>query len=107
AAVGCGWLVGRGIDAGGVAFTGDSSGGGLAVTAQLRARERGLPPPAAAMPFSPWFDMELLGGSYESNRERDAFLYREGVQGLVGVFLGPARRPRDPLAHPLSPHLHR
>src|SRR5262245_7576771 len=95
-----GWLLERGIDAGRVAFTGDSSGGGLAVTAQLRARERGLPPPAAAMPFSPWFDMELLGGSYESNRERDAFFYREVVQGLVEMFLGQAGSPRDPLANP-------
>jgi acetyl esterase/lipase len=43
------WLLDQGIDAGQIAFTGDSSGGGLAITTQLRARELGLPLPAAAM----------------------------------------------------------
>jgi acetyl esterase/lipase len=94
------WLLGQGIDAGHIAFTGDSSGGGLAITAQLRARELGLPLPAAAMPFSPWFDMELTGASYESNRDRDAFFYKEVVQGLVNMFLGEGGNLRDPLANP-------
>jgi monoterpene epsilon-lactone hydrolase len=93
------WLLGQGIDAGRVAFTGDSSGGGLVLTSQLRARELGVPLPAAAMPFSPWFDMELLGGSYESNREKDAFFYREVVQGLADMLLGEGGDPRDPLAN--------
>jgi epsilon-lactone hydrolase len=94
------WLLERGIDSDRVAFTGDSSGGGLAVTTQLRARERGLPLPAAAMPLSPWVDMEVVGGSYESNWHRDAFFYREVVQGLARAFLGGGDS-RDPLANPL------
>jgi epsilon-lactone hydrolase len=93
-------LLDQGIDAGYIAFTGDSSGGGLVITTQLRARELGLPLPAAAMPFSPWFDMELAGASYESNRDKDAFFYKEVVQGLVGMFLGEGGNPRDPLANP-------
>jgi acetyl esterase/lipase len=95
------WLLEQGIEPGHMAFTGDSSGGGLSITSQLRAREQGLPLPAAAMPFSPWFDMELLGGSYESNRETDAFFYKEVVQGLVDMFLGAGGNRRDPLANPL------
>jgi len=95
------WLLEQGIDPNRVAFTGDSSGGGLAITTQLRAREQGLALPAAAMPFSPWFDMELRGESYESNREKDAFFYQEVVQGLVEMFLGQEGDPRDPLANPL------
>jgi acetyl esterase/lipase len=67
---------------------------------QLRARELGLPLPAAAMPFSPWFDMELTGESYDSNRDRDAFFYKEVVHGLVDMFLGEAGNRRDPLANP-------
>jgi epsilon-lactone hydrolase len=51
------------------------------------------------MPFSPWFDMELTGGSYESNRDKDAFFYKEVVQGLVDMFLGEGGNPRDPLAN--------
>jgi epsilon-lactone hydrolase len=94
------WLLEQGIDPGRVAFTSDSSGGWLVIMTQLAARARGLPLPAAAMPFSPWFDMELLGGSYETNRERDAFFYREVVQGLADMLLGEGGDPRDPLANP-------
>jgi epsilon-lactone hydrolase len=94
------WLLELGIDAGHIAFTGDSSGGGLVITTQLRARELGLPLPGAAMPFSPWFDMELTGESYESNRDKDAFFYKEVVQGLANMLLGEGGNPRDPLANP-------
>jgi epsilon-lactone hydrolase len=94
------WLLDQGTDPAHIAFTGDSSGGGLVITTQLQARQQGLPLPAAAMPISPWVDMELSGKSYESNRETEAFFYQEVVQGLADLFLGPAS-PRDPLANPL------
>jgi acetyl esterase/lipase len=93
------WLLEQGVTADHMAFTGDSSGGGLAITTQLRARELGLPLPAAAMPLSPWFDMELTGASYESNRDKDAFFYKEVVRELVNMFLGEGGNPRDPLAN--------
>src|SRR4029453_6983057 len=60
----------------------------------------GLPLPAATMLLSPWVDMEVVGGSYEANWHRDAFFYREVVQGLARAFLG-GGAPRDPLANPL------
>lgn len=95
------WLLDQGIRAEHIVFTGDSSGGGLSITAQLRARERGLSLPAAAMPFSPWVDMEAVGESYDTNRDRDAFFDRESVRGFAGIFLGEDGDPRNPLANPL------
>jgi epsilon-lactone hydrolase len=95
------WLLDQGISADHIAFTGDSSGGGLIITTQLRARERGLPLPAAAMPFSPWVDMEVIGESYDTNRDREPFFYRESVRKFAGTFLGERGDPRDPLANPL------
>jgi monoterpene epsilon-lactone hydrolase len=92
------WLLDQGISADHIAFTGDSCGGGLCITTQLRALERSRPRPAAAMPFSPWVDMEATGGSYDANR--DAFFTRELVQGLAANFLSGAKA-RDPLANPL------
>ena len=94
-----GWLLGQGISAHHVAFAGDSAGGGLAITTQLRARQRGLPLPAAALPFSPWVDMEAVGDSYRT--ARDAFFTADVVRGLAGVFLGAGGDPRDPLVNPL------
>ncbi|MFI0480527.1 alpha/beta hydrolase [Actinomadura sp. 9N215] len=95
------WLLDQGFDAGRVAFAGDSSGGGLTITTQLRVRERGLPLPAAALPFSPWVDMEAVGESYETNRDKDAFFSRDVVRELAGIVLGEGGDPRDPLANPL------
>jgi acetyl esterase/lipase len=95
-----GWLLDQGISADRVAFAGDSVGGWLAIAAQLRARERGLPRPAAALLISPCVDMELTGESYEANRERDPFFKKEIVREIVGNFLGDTD-PRDPLANPL------
>ena len=95
------WLLNQGISADHVAFTGDSSGGGLSITTQLRAREQGLPLPAVTMPFSPWVDMEVIGESYETNRHREPFFYKESVREFAGMFLGEGGDPRDPLANPL------
>jgi acetyl esterase/lipase len=95
------WLLQQGLQAEHVAFTGDSAGGGLSITAQLRARELGLPLPAAAMPFSPWVDLEAGDESYEANRDRDPFFLRESVRQFAGMFLGVDGDPRDPLASPL------
>ena len=98
------WLLDQGIRSDHVAFTGDSAGGGLTITTQLRARERGLPLPAAAMPFSPWVDMEATDGTYDTNRDRDPFFHRESVRQFAGMFLGAADA-RDPLASPVRADL--
>ncbi len=99
-----GWLLGGGFDPGRIAFTGDSAGGGLCVTAQLRGRDQGLPLPAAAMPISPWVDMEVTGESMLSNSGKDALFTRAVVKALADGFLGGAS-PRDPYANPLHADL--
>ncbi|MFL6121460.1 alpha/beta hydrolase [Actinophytocola sp.] len=96
------WLLDQGIRH--VAFAGDSAGGGLVITTQLRARELGLPMPAAVLPFSPWVDLEVTGESYATNRVRDPFFHAETVRELAGAFLGPTD-PRDPTANPLYAEL--
>ncbi|MFI6564385.1 alpha/beta hydrolase [Streptomyces sp. NPDC050534] len=99
------WLLDQGIRANRIAFTGDSAGGGLSLTTQLRARQRGLPLPAASLLISPWVDMEANGESYATNRDRDPFFLRESVRRFAGVFLGPDGDPHDPLAGPLHADL--
>jgi acetyl esterase/lipase len=95
------WLLDQGVSAAGIAFAGDSVGGWLAVTVQLRARERGLPLPAAALLISPCVDMAVTGASYEANRDKDPFFKPEVVRGIIGNFLGEGTDPRDPAANPL------
>jgi acetyl esterase/lipase len=99
------WLLDHGTRPEHIAVTGDSCGGGLAMTAQLRARSRGLPLPAAAMPFSPWVDLGAVGDSYTTNRDRDAFFRADLVRELARTYLGPGGDVRDPSASPLHADL--
>jgi epsilon-lactone hydrolase len=95
------WLLDQGVSAGRIAFAGDSVGGWLAVTVQLRAREQGLPLPAGALLMSPCVDMETTGESYETNRDSDPFFKQEVVRGIIRSFLGEGIDARDPRANPL------
>jgi monoterpene epsilon-lactone hydrolase len=95
------WLLDQGISAGRIAFAGDSVGGWLAVTVQLRAREQGLPLPAAALLISPCVDMETTGESYETNRDSDPFFKLEVVREIIRNFLGEGTDARDPRANRL------
>jgi monoterpene epsilon-lactone hydrolase len=99
------WLLDQGISASRIAFAGDSVGGWLAVTAALRAREQGLPLPAAALLMSPCVDMETTGESYETNRDSDPFFKPEVVRGIIRGFLGEGTDARDPRANPLCADL--
>jgi epsilon-lactone hydrolase len=100
-----GWLLEEGIDPSHVAFVGDSSGGGLVVTAMLMARDHGMALPAAGMPLSPWFDYEATGASQETNRATDKLLNKEFGLTLAGMFLGEAGDPHDPYVSPLHANL--
>lgn len=98
------WLLDQGTNPQRVAFAGDSAGGGLAISAQLRARDHGLPLPAAAMPLSPWVDMEVTGETMLSNDTKDALFNKPWVQELAANFLG-GTDPRDPHVNPLHADL--
>ena len=95
------WLLDQGISASRIAFAGDSVGGWLAVIVQLRAREQGLPLPAAALLMSPCVDMETTGESYETNRDSDPFFKQEVVRGIIRGFLGEGTDAADPRVNPL------
>jgi acetyl esterase/lipase len=82
------------------AASGDSAGGGLTLALLLSIKEHGLPQPAAAVPLSPWTDMEMLGDSMDGNAGADLMVAREGLLGMAASYLG-EQDPRNPLAAPL------
>jgi len=94
------WLLEQGIQAGHIAIIGDSAGGGLAITGALLIRDKGLPMPAAVMPFSAWFDMEVTGESMGSNKSKDHLLTREWVKEMAQMLLGKEGNPKDRYANP-------
>jgi epsilon-lactone hydrolase len=93
-------LLDQGIVAERVAFVGDSAGGALALTTQLRARDERLPLPAVAMLLSPWVDMEVTGETMLSNSGKDALFSKPWVEQMAATFVGETDA-EDPYASPL------
>jgi acetyl esterase/lipase len=67
----------------GIAFAGESAGGGLAIATLVNARDHGLPLPAAAFVMSPYADLTLAGATMDTKREVDVLMSRENLQSRV------------------------
>ncbi|WP_028922144.1 alpha/beta hydrolase [Pseudonocardia acaciae] len=94
------WLLDRGHRPSRIALAGDSAGGNIATACALALERDGRPLPAAVAAFSPWYDMEAAGETFESNAANDFFISRELVHIVAPLFLG-GHSPSDPLANPL------
>lgn len=86
-------------------ITGDSAGGGLALSLLVRLRERGEALPNGAILLSPWTDLATTGASVDRNRGRDRWLSREHLERWASYYAGASDR-RAPLLSPLYAELH-
>jgi monoterpene epsilon-lactone hydrolase len=94
------WLLSSGVKPGRVVIAGESAGGGLTVATLVALRDAGEPLPAAAVPVSPWVDMEALGESMVTKAEVDPLVQHDHLLELARTYLGNAD-PRTPLAAPI------
>jgi epsilon-lactone hydrolase len=94
------WLLAQGIRPDQIAIGGDSAGGGLALSALLRLRERRLAMPAAGVLMSPWLDLALSGESMQANAAIDPLCSQVALRSAAAHYLGDAD-PWSPLASPL------
>ena len=86
------WMLDRGVEPEQVRITGDSSGGGLAVSVLLTLKQRGLPQPGGAVLMCPWVDLELK------------LRHDVHIRGCAAAYL--AGHPADdPVASPLGADL--
>lgn len=92
-------LLDGGADPAGIAFAGDSAGGGLTVTTCLAARDAGLPLPAAIVAFSPGFDQTRTGASMDTRAGLDPIFTRESL-GLLSAHYLAGQHPNQPLLSP-------
>lgn len=93
------WLL-ETIPARNIAVVGDSMGGNLAVSVVLKAREAGLPLPAAIAAISPWVDMEQSGTTIKDNVDRDLLAAPGTFAQISKLYLG-GTSPQNPFANPL------
>ena len=99
------WLLSEGYEPKKIAISGDSAGGGLAIAAQLKIRDEGLPLPVASAPISPWIDMGLSGDTMSSRQSRDPLIRLDLIREFKSQFLGPNNNSNDPYASPLQADL--
>jgi acetyl esterase/lipase len=64
----------KGYQAKYITIAGDSAGGGLALAVQHACKERKLPMPGASICLSPWVDLVEMGGSIETNADKDPLI---------------------------------
>ena len=81
------WALNQGYAPAKLALSGDSAGGNLALATAVRAKEAGLPLPAALVLLSPWLDFAEDGASYQSTRD-DPILPAEVLDGFKHAYLG-------------------
>ncbi len=93
------WLLER-FSPKGIAIAGDSAGGGLTFATLLRARDEGLPVPAAVVGLSPWTDLACTGESVVTNAAKDSIIPGDGIKEGAGYVLNGAD-PTNPYASPL------
>jgi len=80
--------------------SGDSAGGGLAISLMAALRDQGLPLPDGAVLFSPWTDLSTSGASIDDNDRRDVWLSRAHCETWAGHYLGDVH-PCDPRVSPV------
>lgn len=94
------YLLDAGVPAGSIAIAGDSAGGNLTVGTALRARDSGLPPPAALVMMSPVLDATFASASISRNDGLDPLFRASVFEALASQYV-PAGRRRDPYVSPL------
>jgi monoterpene epsilon-lactone hydrolase len=70
----------------GIAFAGESAGGGLAVATLVNARDHGLPLPAAAYLMSPYADLTLAGATMDTKSTADVLMSRDNLRSRVSDY---------------------
>ena len=84
----------------GIAFVGDSAGGGLALATLHRARDAGVALPACAVLMSPWLDPGGSGASMLDNAASEILILPPTIARCAAWYAGD-RDPADPGIAPL------
>ena len=90
-----------------IAVFGTSTGGGLTMALVLRAKQEGLPLPAAIAPGSPWSDLTKTGDTFYTHNLVDNFqVSYDGYLKDSAYLYANGRDLKDPMLSPIYGDLH-
>jgi acetyl esterase/lipase len=84
-----------------IVLMGLSAGGNLALALSLKAREEGLPLPAALVLCTPWTDLTGTGDTYHANDGRDILAWKRSLDKTVGLYVQNGEDLRHPYISPI------
>ena len=93
-------LLSEGIDPSRIFFSGESSGGGLALALALAAHNAGLPMAAGVFAVCPFVDLTLASHSVAAHSGEDPAAHKDSLT-LLGCSYFQGHEPTDPLVSPL------
>lgn len=94
------WLVGTGVPASSTVVSGDSAGGGLALSLGLDLAERNQPQPAALVLQSPWTDLSCSFDTYDMLEGIDPTATRDRLLAMAKLYVGEGGDLRAPKVSP-------
>jgi acetyl esterase/lipase len=95
------YLLAQGIDPACIVIAGDSAGGNLTLVTAMRARDDGLPLPAALVMMSPVLDASFSGDSVRRNDGVDPLFRSSVLEAFAGYYV-PSERRQEPYVSPLA-----
>jgi monoterpene epsilon-lactone hydrolase len=94
------WLEAQGLDASAIAVSGDSAGGGLALSLSLTRAARQQALPASLLLQSPWTDLSCSFDTYDMLEGVDPSATRERLLDMAKLYVGDGGDLRDPVVSP-------
>lgn len=96
------WLLSHGVPAKNIVICGDSAGGNLTLVTLMRARDAGLPLPAAGVMLSPAMDFSMSGRSAMVNESNDPMFTLPLLRWFGEMYLTEPELYLDPSLSPLT-----
>jgi epsilon-lactone hydrolase len=85
-----------------IVLAGDSAGGNIAAALAQYLRDKGLGRPAGVVCFSPFFDVDAHGSTYDEKAGLDKLANREAAAFFLPVIAGPTATAKDPYLSALT-----
>jgi acetyl esterase/lipase len=99
------WLLSQGYQPQNIFISGDSAGGGLAVSTVLALRQANMPLPAALVCISPWADLTFKGQSHLTQIKSEVLLTADKLLNWQRFYTA-TQDPSNPLISPIYASFH-